>query len=133
MKFQKKPEIIEAIRWDGTEEAEAAIQEITGPGVYADRRKASPPIVVPTQTGVVRGPQGGWVVKYPLGGIGYLTHEAMLLSYQPVGLSAIQTEPQESLEDAISRIVDAKLAAQADMIPDLDIPADSFSQQEGGE
>jgi hypothetical protein len=131
-KFQKRPEIVDAIQWDGTKECETKIRQMTGPSVFADWRKINPPITVPTRSGeVVRGVVGGWVTKDPLGFLDYLTDEAMKLSYM-----LIDDEIDEIVRSPKS--MDAKmteLTTQVDPVIDLDantldIPDDSFSQKE---
>jgi hypothetical protein len=133
MKFQKRPEIIDAIRWDGSEECERRIQQMAGPGVFADRRKASPPIVVPTRSGQVRGEIGGWVTRNATGVLDYKPHDVMLLTYMPAGEgNEVGGEPprQESLEEVVGRIVEAKMAERFDPVPDspIDLPEGSFTQ-----
>lgn len=58
-KFQRRPGIIEAVRWDGTE---ACIGELTKFLGGAMRLDYGDPII-PTPEGDMRAPVGWWVVK----------------------------------------------------------------------
>jgi hypothetical protein len=87
-KFRKKPVVIEAIQWDGTELMAMDIIKWMGKGGYRRpdyKLELNPELVIPTLEGEMVASSGDWIIKGIAGEFYPCKDEIFKRTYEPAG------------------------------------------------
>lgn len=80
-KFRKKPVVIEAVQWDGSQEAIELLAELThNPGFACAAQEA---IIIPTLEGKMRADKGDWIIKGVKGELYPCKPDIFASTYEP--------------------------------------------------
>lgn len=74
MKYRIKPQVVDAIRWDGKPECRDKIEEMVGDAIVVDYTGFMPTIIIPTAYADIEVTQGAWIVKDGFDYIYIVTH-----------------------------------------------------------
>lgn len=80
MKYRKKPVVIEALQWDGTEESWRKLVEFVGPSLIG--RPEFNTVIIKTLEGDMYGSSGDFIIKGIKGEFYPVKNDIFLLTYE---------------------------------------------------
>ena len=85
MTFQRRAYSVEAIQWDGTEQAHAAVVALVGPiAVVRANHITLDALILYPPGGLVAAQVGDWILREQSGEVSTLTREAFIATFEAV-------------------------------------------------